>query len=68
MNLMNNGQWIVVMKIQPSICLMIEENHEKTCKVDRHRDLNPGPPECESRVLPWSHLSRFILFLLSKKT
>ena len=20
-------------------------------------DLNPGPPECESRALPWSHLA-----------
>ena len=24
------AKWIVVMKIQPTICLMIEENHEKT--------------------------------------
>ena len=23
-------KWIVVMEVQPGICLMIEENHEKT--------------------------------------
>ena len=27
-------------------------------QVGRHRDLNPGPPECESRALPRSHLAR----------
>ena len=29
---------------------MTEENHKKKpIQVGRHRDLNPGPPECESR-------------------
>ena len=37
---------------------MIEENHEKTpSQVGRHRDFNQGPPECESRALPRSHLA-----------
>ena len=47
-------KWIVVMKIQPSICL---DDWGKPRK-NRHRDLNPGPPECESRALPRSHLAR----------
>ena len=29
--------------------------------VGRPQDLNPEPPECESRVLPRSHLARFTL-------
>ena len=36
---------------------MIEENHEKISQVGRHRDLTPGPPECESRALPRSQLA-----------
>ena len=28
-------------------------------QVGRLRDLNPGPPECESRALPRSHLARY---------
>ena len=40
------------MKIQPSICLddwgKPRKNHSQ---VGRHRDSNPGPPECESRAL-----------------
>ena len=37
--------------------LMTEENHEKNpSQVDRHRDSNPGPPECEARALPRSSL------------
>ena len=47
------------MKIQPSICL---DNWGKPWKnpsqVGRHRDLNQGPPECESRTLPRNHLAR----------
>ena len=27
-------------------------------QVGRHRDSNPGPPECESRTIPRSHLAR----------
>ena len=56
-------KWIVVMKIQPSIC------HDEWGKprknpnqVGRHRDLNPGPPECESRALPRSHLARYVQY------
>ena len=37
---------------------MIEENHKKKpSQVGRHWDLNPVPPECESRALPRSHLA-----------
>ena len=48
MNLMNDGQ-------------MDRGNENPTQhlpQVGRHRDLNPGPPECESRALPRSHLAR----------
>ena len=52
-------KWIVVMKIQPSICLDDWGKPRKNLsQVGRHRDLNPGPPECESRALPRSHLAR----------
>ena len=36
----------------------IEETTKNLNQVDRPRDLNPGPPECESRALPRSHLAR----------
>ena len=36
----------------------IEETTKNLNQVGRPRDLNPGPPECESRALPWSHLAR----------
>ena len=50
-------KWIVVMKIQPSICLDDGGKPRKNIsQIGRHRDLNPGPPECESRALPRSHL------------
>ena len=59
MNLMNMVKWIVVMKIQPSICLDDRGKPRKyASQVGRHRDSNPGPPECESRALPRSHLAR----------
>ena len=49
----------MVMKIQPSICLGDCGKPQKTpSQVGRHWDLNPGPPECESRALPRSHLAR----------
>ena len=53
-------KWIVIMKIQPSICLDDWKTTKKKTpsQVGRHQDLNPGPLECESRALPWSHLSR----------
>ena len=31
-------------------------------QVGRHRHSNQGPPECESRALPWNHLARFFFF------
>ena len=53
----------MVMKIQPSICLGDWGKLRKTpSQVGRHRDSNQGPPECESRALPRSHLSRWITF------
>ena len=52
-------KWIVVMKIQPRICLDDLGKPRKTpSQVGRHWDLNPGSPECESRALPRSHLAR----------
>ena len=58
-------KWIVVMKIQPSICL---DDWGKPWKnpsqVGRHRDSNPGPPECESRALPRSQLTRYIYVII----
>ena len=57
-------QWIVVMKIQPSICLDDWGKLRKTpSQVGGHRDLNPRPPECESRALPRSHLARLTWLL-----
>ena len=51
---------IVIMKIQPSICLDDWGKPRKNPKqVGRHRDSNPEPSECESRALPRSHLARY---------
>ena len=42
-----------------------EENHGKNpSQVGRHQDLNPGPPKCESRALPRSHLARLFCFII----
>ena len=50
-------KWIVVMKIQPSICLDDWGKPRKTpSQVGRHRDSNPRPPECECRALLRRHL------------
>ena len=35
-----------------------ETTKKNPSQVGRHRDLNPGPPECESRALPRSQLAR----------
>ena len=57
---MNNGQ---MDRGNENPTLIIEENHEKNLsQVGRHRDLNPGPPECESRALPRSHLARYYYY------
>ena len=54
------------MKIQPSICLDAWGKPRKNpSQVDRHRDSNPGPPECESRALPRNHLTRWSCFICS---
>ena len=43
---------------------MIEEKTKKNpSQVGSHQDLNPGPPECEPRALPWSHLAQFWLLV-----
>ena len=50
---------IIVMKIQPRICLMTDGNHENTTsQVGSNRDLNSGLPEYESTVLPLHHPAR----------
>ena len=52
-------KWIVVMKIQPSICLDDWGKPRKNpSQVGWHQDLKPGPPKCKSRALPRSHLAR----------
>ena len=52
-------KWIVVKKIQSSICLVDRGKPRKNpSQVGRHRDSNQGPPECESHALPRSHLAR----------
>ena len=53
-------KWILVMKIQPSICFVgLGKPRKNPSQVGRHRDSNPGPTECESRALPRSHLVRY---------
>ena len=53
------------MKIQPSLCLDDWGKPRKNLsQVGRHWNLNPEPPECESRALPRSHLARFFFFSL----
>ena len=37
----------------------LRKPRKKPSQVGRHRDSNQGPPECESRALPRSHLARF---------
>ena len=46
------------LKITNSLAIFIEETTENLNQVGRPRHLNPGPPECESRALPRSHLAR----------
>ena len=59
-------KWIVVMTIQPSICLDDWGKPRKNpSQVGRIRDSNPGPPESESRALPRSHLARLQGYCLS---
>ena len=56
-------KWTVVVQIQPSICLdYCGKPRKKNSLVVRPRDLNQGPPECESRALPRSHLARWDMF------
>ena len=59
-------KWIVVMKIQPSICLDDWGKPRKNLsQVGRHRDLNQGPPEYESNVFSLRHLACFV-FIMEK--
>ena len=59
-------KWIMVMKIQPSICLDDRGKSRKNpSQVGRHRDLNQGPPQFESHVLPRSHLAWFLFLFLT---
>ena len=51
---------IVVMKIQPRICLDHKGKPRKNpSQVGRYRDLNQGPSDCESHALPGSHLGLY---------
>ena len=54
---------IVVMKIQPSICLHDwGKPRRNSSQVGWYQDLNAGPPECESRALPRSHLAWYYYY------
>ena len=62
---MNNGQMIVVMKIQPSICLDDWGKHEKTPvrlvgAGIRNRDL----PNASLVRYQWSHLGRYFVLIV----
>ena len=46
---------------------VMERLESELNQVVRPQDLNLGPPECESRVLPRSHLTRSIFFLFFDK-
>ena len=50
-------KWIMVMKIQPRICLDDWRKSPKNSQIVRHRNLNPRPSEYESSVLALRHLS-----------
>ena len=60
MNLMNNGQMDRGNENPTQHLPWLRKTTKKPSQVGRYRDLNPGPPECESRALPWSHLARSI--------
>ena len=64
MNLMNNGQMDRGNE-NPTQHLpwWLRKITKNLSQVGRHRDLNPGPPECESRALRRSHLARSYLVL-----
>ena len=61
---MNNGQMDCGIE-NPTQHLpwWLRKPRKNLSQVGRHRDLNPGPPECESRALPRSHLARLNRFL-----
>ena len=48
-------KWIVVMKLQPSICL----DDWVAMKKSQSGWLGPGPPKFESSMLPLRHLTRW---------
>ena len=50
---------IVVMKIQPSICLDDIGKPPQKSQVGRHLDLNSWPLEYESSTLPRGNLARY---------
>ena len=58
MNLMNNGEMDRGNENPTQHLPWWLRKTTKKPQVGRHRDLNPGPPECESRALPRSHLAR----------
>ena len=59
MNLMNNGQMDRGDE-NPTQHLpwWLRKTTKNLSQVGRHRDSNQGPPECESRALPQSHLAQ----------
>ena len=70
MNLMNNGQMDRGNK-NPTQNLpwWLRKTTKKPNQVGWYRELNPGPPECESRALPRNHLALlfWILSLLFRR-
>lgn len=47
----------------PAFASSIKETTKNPSQISWPRRLNPGPPGCESRVLPRSHLARYEILL-----
>ena len=51
------------LKVTNSLAILrLRKPVKSLIQVGRHRDSIPGPPECESRALPRSHLARYLYF------
>ena len=48
-------------RVRPCLHALSHPDRLNLNEVGRPRDLNPGPPECESRAKPRSHLARFLV-------
>ena len=62
------AKWIVIMKIQPSICLDVLRKPRKknSSQIGQHRNLNSGPPEYACKVLPQRQPARWRCFYFAE--